>query len=67
MDNFRNTSEDFYNDLAKGKVDHKDFERYVYGKGTNKYRDERDELEQKEKQKVRDIEREVMAYRPSKQ
>ena len=26
MDNFRNTSKDFYDDLGKGKVDAKDFE-----------------------------------------
>jgi hypothetical protein len=51
MDNFRNTSKDFYDDLGKGKVDAKDFERYIYGKDKNHQRgfDERDLLEQKEK------------------
>ena len=51
MDNFRNTSTDFYDDLGKGQVDAKDFERYIYGKDKNHQRgfDERDLLEQKEK------------------
>jgi len=51
MDNFRNTALDFYDDLSKGKVATKDFERYVYGKSKNQQSgfDERDLLEQKEK------------------
>ena len=34
MDAFRNTSEDFYKDILKGKANVSDFERYIYGNGT---------------------------------
>ena len=67
MDNFKNTSGEFYDNLAKGKVDHKDFERYVYGKGANKYSDERDELESEQRQKLRNYEREAMEFKLPKQ
>lgn len=55
MDNFRDTSKEFYDDLAKGKADPKDFERYVYGGYANRYKDERDAGEQsgfEERQKM---------------
>ena len=66
MDNFRNTSKDFYDDLGKGKVEAKDFERYIYGKSSNHQRglDDRDLLESKGKKDMLEIQREVMAYKP---
>lgn len=30
-DKFKNKSKEFYDNLARGQVDHKDFERYIYG------------------------------------
>ena len=57
MDQFKHTGKDFYDDLSRGKVDAKDFERYVYGDGKNQMKggyDERDTLEKKTKKELRE-------------
>jgi hypothetical protein len=45
-DNYQNKSKEFYENLARGQVDHKDFERYIYGGSYNqKITDDRDKQE----------------------
>ncbi len=52
MDNFRNTSEEYYADLRKGKADINDFERYIYGGSQNKHKDRRDEYEEENRKSL---------------
>ena len=59
MDAFKNNSEEFYKDILKGKADVSDFERYVYGNSSQKTRDDRDELEAKEKADKLKLQREL--------
>ena len=59
MDAFKNNNEDFYKEILKGKADISDFERYVYGNSSQKNRDDRDELEAKEKAEKLKIIREI--------
>ncbi len=49
MDAFKNNSDDFYKEILKGKADVSDFERYIYGNSTQMMKDERDDLEAREK------------------
>merc|ERR1712228_689882 len=62
IDKFRDTRKEFYEDLKKGKVENKDFERYVYGGFENKRKDDRDVEEQKEFEEKKKIERDVKNY-----
>ena len=39
MDNFRNTNQEFYDGLKRGKVQTSDFERYIYGPNQKKSKD----------------------------
>lgn len=42
----RPKTQEFYDNLAKGQVEHSDFERYIYGGSYNqRSRDERDNIE----------------------
>ena len=59
MDNFRNTSKEFYEDLKRGKVENKDFERYIYGGHKAKYKDDRDKMEEMSRKEQLKVEREV--------
>lgn len=49
MNEFRDTTKDFYKDLYAGRAEEKDFERFIYGKYGEKsyYKDEKDRAEQR--------------------
>ena len=43
---YENKTKEFYDSIAKGDADHKDFERYIYGGSYNKRNnDDRDDIE----------------------
>ena len=42
MDKFPDTNKEFYEKLREGKVESKDFERYMYGQHQNVYKDDED-------------------------
>lgn len=44
MNQFRDTTNDFYKDLQAGRVDQKDFERHIYGQYGEKsyHKDDKD-------------------------
>jgi len=57
MDKFRDSATDFYKDLQKGRAEHADFERHIYGQYGRKsyYKDAKDEATEKthlEKKKI---------------
>ena len=53
-DKFKSTNKEFYQNLARGQVDYRDFERYIYGGTYNKRnQDSRDELEDKIREDLR--------------
>lgn len=55
MDRYANTNVEYYQRLKEGTASNKDFERYLYGAGTQKLKDERDIIEEKERQEIRKI------------
>ena len=64
MDKHRDTADEFYKDLQKGRVDQKDFERHIYGQyGAKSYnRDEIDDSRDKNYEDQKKIENEVKDY-----
>lgn len=69
MDQFRNTTQEYADDLKQGKADTKDFERYVYGASFNAKRgwDEKDQVDDISRRAERDLKREAMSYQPKQQ
>lgn len=53
-DKYKNQSEKFFNNLKKGNVDPKEFERYVYGGNyADRNKDDDDRAEQKVNDQIR--------------
>ena len=52
MDKFANTNKQYYAKLKEGTADVKDFERYIYGSQTQKLKDGRDLVEEKERNEI---------------
>jgi hypothetical protein len=52
MDKFVNTNKEYYERLKEGTADVKDFERYVYGSQIRTLKDDRDVMEEKERQEI---------------
>ena len=55
MDKFKSHNKEYFDRLKEGTADVKDFERYMYGSNTKTLKDERDEVEEKERQEIRKI------------
>ena len=62
LDKFRDTRQEYFQDLQKGMADEKDFERYVYGSSVALFKDDRDREEQKTYEEKKAIERDVKNY-----
>lgn len=52
MDKFVNTNKEYYAKLKEGTADVKDFERYIYGSNNRTLKDDRDIMEEKERQEI---------------
>ena len=63
-DKFRDTTAEYYKELAAGRADGKDFERYIYGQyGAKSYqKDDRDKTEEVDQEQRNKIEHEVKRY-----
>lgn len=55
MDKFNNTNKHYYAKLKEGTADAKDFERYIYGSQTQKLKDGRDLVEEKERNEIAEM------------
>lgn len=55
MDKFEHTNKEYFARLKEGTANVKDFERYMYGANTQSLKDERDRIEEKERQEIRKI------------
>lgn len=52
MDKFVSTNKEYYSKLKEGTADVKDFERYIYGSQIRQLKDDRDVMEEKERQEI---------------
>ena len=64
MNQFRDTTKDFYKDLAAGRAEHKDFERFIYGQYGEKsyHKDDRDNADQRSYEERKRIENDFANY-----
>ena len=64
MNQFRDTTKDFYKDLAAGRAEHKDFERFICGQYGEKsyHKDDRDNADQRSYDERKRIENDFANY-----